>query len=428
MCSDKYTESLLSPSLLPPSSETLAYSQVERLSQVISEPIDINPKEGNFPTLSISPSQLIKAVRKRLDEKGIDIQDVRLNGSAASYCIAEDIEQVPKLQYNDLDVIFRIRIKTDLDLHIIRDEVLSSLLDFFPEETQTDRISRFMLEEFYVKKMVKVLTSTCRWSLISLGDETGKNIELKFVDAMKRQYEFSIDSFQIVLDPLLSFDDARSGERSPVKLDVDFYPCVQVVSLYGDYRKALDHLNKRLISTKNPEEIRGGGLLKYCYLQVAGYTPDDSDEIKHQEPYMCSRFFIDFPLACTQYNKIHKYIVNRYLHSHQVMKGLEFLERLLQVVNTQARCLMDSERHKTIGVLLHLQSILPWQYGEIRLAHMGGRYVQVRPPYVTPHWQPPPPPPYRTSRRGSDSSSPMIHFPHSANNTVPVGPSPTPVR
>lgn len=83
------------------------------------------------------------------------------------------------------------------------------------------------LKEAYVSKMVKVCDSD-RWSLIALGSGqplsysmmstpstvgsssvNGKSrscsVELKFVDSMRRQYEFSVDSFQIVLDSLMLF-------------------------------------------------------------------------------------------------------------------------------------------------------------------------------------------------------------------------------
>lgn len=38
---------------------------------------------------------------------------------------------------------------------------------------------------------------------MSLCNVNGQNIELKFVDRMTRQFQFSVDSFQILLDPLL---------------------------------------------------------------------------------------------------------------------------------------------------------------------------------------------------------------------------------
>ncbi len=69
------------------------------------------------------------------------------------------------------------------------------------------------LKEAYVSKMVKVCEGD-RWSLIALGNGPAINssskgrscsVELKFVDTMRRQYEFSVDSFQIVLDSLMLF-------------------------------------------------------------------------------------------------------------------------------------------------------------------------------------------------------------------------------
>ena len=409
----------------------LSFQQVERLTDLLSEPVLILPKEGNFPTLTISPSRLIKVVRKQLHDKGIDVIDVRLNGSAASYCLAEDREKHPRLQYNDLDVIFRIHIRSEFDLHIIKDEVLNSLFHFFPEGTQTERISSFMLEESYVKKMVKITSCNDRWSLISLGDEKGKNIELKFVDSMKRQYEFSVDSFQITLDPLFcfEFEDSLAGKHSPIKIDPDFYPHIQATALYGDFSDAQYHLNNRLIATRNPEEIRGGGLLKYCSLIVTGYQPANVSEMESHEPYMCSRFFIDFPLGNLQYAKINKYLFTRFLQPGNPKKGIEFLDELLAVVSKQAKCLMESERRKTITILLQIKAGLSWHY------HNPYFNLPFYPPQPFWHYQHHHHHHYVYTRNHSKQSSqsvvttpPLIQFPHTANNAVPIGPTPTPVR
>ncbi|KAL3102408.1 hypothetical protein niasHS_000253 [Heterodera schachtii] len=60
-----------------------------------------------------------------------------------------------------------------------------------------------------------------------------------------------------------------------------------------DVQKVLYQLNKRLIDTRNLEEIRGGGLLKYCHLLTREYSA--TANCRDKEKYMCSRFFIDFP-------------------------------------------------------------------------------------------------------------------------------------
>jgi len=56
--------------------------------------------------------------------------------------------------------------------------------------------------------------SLSRWSLISLHNTEGQNIELKFVDKMKRQFQFSVDAFQIHLDTLLKYYDCQDSLNS----------------------------------------------------------------------------------------------------------------------------------------------------------------------------------------------------------------------
>lgn len=433
---------------------SLSYHQVQRLSEVVSETLQLYPKTGtgNFPTLPITLSRLVKVVKRRLSDKEIHVRDVRLNGSAASYCIAEERVKEPKLHYNDLDVIFTISLRDDFELQVIKEEVLNSLYEFFPKGTSTDRITRYMLEESYVKKMVKVSNSrTDCWSLIALGDEMGKNIELKFVDSMKRQYEFSVDSFQIILDPLILVDEMREGGTS-VRIEPDFFPTISATSLFGEFVEAEFHLNNRLISTKNPAEIRGGGLLKYCFLQVIGYKPADTAEMESYEPYMCSRFFIDFPSANSQMTKIQKYLWAHFIQPGHFSSGAEFLDMLVCVVSKQARCLMESERQKTIGII---QQIYMWHYPFLynpvpvysvssgrrhwhaphhhnnqrhnghyhhhrhHSSNGGRRRASSNSSNESDHLHSPTPPPHNPHH---------LFFPHTANNTVPVGPTPTPVR
>jgi hypothetical protein len=96
---------------------------------------------------------------------------------------------------------------------------------------------------------------------------------------MKRQYQFSVDSFQILLDPFFTG-----------KFDWNF-PSILVRSSYGHFSEALQHLHYRLIAVKAPEELRGGGLLKYCDLIARGFRPTNQMQMKDLQRYMCSRFF-----------------------------------------------------------------------------------------------------------------------------------------
>lgn len=153
--------------------------------------------------------------------------------------------------------------------------VLDSLLDLLPEGTSKKRMSASTLKEAYVSKMVKV-NENDRWSLIALGNNRTKSVELKFVDQMRRKYEFSVDSFHIILDTLFLF-----YECAKMSISENFYPTVLGESVYGDFDEALYHLQQKLIATKHPEEIRGGGLLKYCNLLVKNYRPALPEQVRN---------------------------------------------------------------------------------------------------------------------------------------------------
>ncbi|KAM3612478.1 uncharacterized protein V6R79_008845 [Siganus canaliculatus] len=177
---------------------SLNAEQVEVLHQVLSEVVPIHGR-GNFPTLELRPRDIIIAVRARLQKLGITVRDVRLNGSTASHVLIRD----NGTSYKDLDIIFGVELPSQEEFQVIKESVLGCLLDCLPAGVNKERISSATMKEAYVQKMVKVFNEHDRWSLISLSNNSGKNLELKFVSALRRQFEFSVDSFQIILDRLL---------------------------------------------------------------------------------------------------------------------------------------------------------------------------------------------------------------------------------
>lgn len=255
----------------------LSFEQVNRLNEVMDEVVCIQGR-GNFPTLEIRLKDLVNIVKDKLQADpslggaGLKVRDIRLNGGAASHVLT--IENQP---YNDLDLIFAVELSSTRNFDKIKSAVLSSLYEMLPAGVNRKRISTCSLKEAYVSKMVKVNQNRGgdRWSLIALGNSRGRGVELKFVDSMRRQYEFSVDSFQIILDSLLLF-----YQCSELPISENFYPTVVGESVYGDFQEALYHLQKKLICTRLPEEIRGGGLLKYCNLLVKNYKPARPDYIK----------------------------------------------------------------------------------------------------------------------------------------------------
>ena len=284
-------------------SQVLTFDQVNRLHSVLSQTVFIHGR-GNFPTLEVPLKDLIETVTAGLKDEGLKVRDLRLNGSTASNILSTE----SNCAYNDIDLIFGVEIRSNSHLQQIKCVVLNSLLNFFPIGVSKDRMNSCTLKEAYVQKMVKVSTDNDRWSLISLWNNEGKNVELKFVDSMRRQFEFSVDSFQIILDSLFGF-----YKLSPVPMKPNFFPTVIAESVYGDIKVALHHLDNKLIATRNPEEIRGGGLLKYCNLLVRNYVPENFEEIKVLERYMCSRFFIDFNDLQQQQQKLESYLANHFI-------------------------------------------------------------------------------------------------------------------
>lgn len=323
--------------------QVLCYEQVARLHEVMEDAIPIHGR-GNFPTLDVKLKDLVQIVKEKLKFEGVKVRDVRLNGGAASYILGTTNAQ----EFNDVDLIFGVDLSNQNELQKIRNCVLGCLVNFIPEDINKDKISSCSLKEAYVQKMVKVCNEHGdRWSLISLSHKTRKNIELKFVDKMKRQFEFSVDSFQIILDSLLTFYDI-----SKTPMSENFYPTIVAESLFGDFSEAWYHLHNKLIATRNPEEIRGGGLLKYCNLLVRGYTPANEIDIRTMERYMCSRFFIDFSDINQQRQKLEAYLVNHFSGDEDTK--YEYLMTLYRVVDESTICLMGHERRQTLNLIHQL--------------------------------------------------------------------------
>lgn len=124
-----------------------------------------------------------------------------------------------------------------------------------------------------------------------------------------------------------------------------------LVVVYGDFQEALYHLQKKLISTRQPEEIRGGGLLKYCNLLVRNYIPVDQQKIKTLERYMCSRFFIDFPDIDQQKIKLESYLRNHFWGEVEEHLQYQYLMHLYDVVEQSTVCLMGHERRQTLMLI-----------------------------------------------------------------------------
>lgn len=130
---------------------------------------------------------------------------------AASYVLTND----KSFSYSDIDFIFRCdlssesiwtQIKTTVCECLTR-QISSSSSSFSSSLSSTSQLSfsPIIIQAAYAEKVVRVVdpSSNDSWALFSLCNVNGQNIELKFVDRMRRQFQFSVDSFQIQLDQLL---------------------------------------------------------------------------------------------------------------------------------------------------------------------------------------------------------------------------------
>ncbi|KAJ3588828.1 hypothetical protein NHX12_009682 [Muraenolepis orangiensis] len=176
----------------------LTVEQVQALDEVLTEVIPIYGR-GNFPTLEVRAKDMIRVVRERLGDRGIRVRDVRLNGSTASHVMLRD----NGLGHRDLDIVFGVDVPRQEDFQVIKEVVLGILQDLLPCGVNRRKITWLTMKEAYVQKMVKVFNEHDRWSLISLCSDQSKTVGLRFVSSLRRQFEFSVDSFQIILDRML---------------------------------------------------------------------------------------------------------------------------------------------------------------------------------------------------------------------------------
>ncbi|XP_029956136.1 terminal nucleotidyltransferase 5C-like [Salarias fasciatus] len=321
----------------------LTLEQVQALDKVLTEVIPIHGR-GNFPTLQVRAKDIIRVVKDRLVEREIQVKDIRLNGATASHVLVRDND----LGYRDLDIIFGVELPRQEDFQVIKEVVLGSLRDLLPCGVNRRKITCLTMKEAYVQKMVKVFTEHDRWSLISLSNNRAKTVGLRFVSSLRRQFEFSVDSFQIILDRMLESywetDRKQGGQLGEPAI------IVEAECMYGNFEQAIDHLRHRLIATHNPEEIRGGGLLKYSDLLVRNFRPASETEIKSLERYMCSRFFIDFPDVSEQQRKIEAYLQCHFIGSEETSK-YDYLMTLRRVIDESTVCLMGHERRQTLNMI-----------------------------------------------------------------------------
>jgi len=235
------------------------------------------------------------------------VDAVRLIGGAAAHLI--DSGNVP---YNDIDLLFDVELyDLEQDFERVRSAVLSAVVQLLPASVRRECLTPKIVGDAYISNMVRVVGRRTdgagdrefedRWSLLALGhyvstdvdDQQPTTVDMKFADRLHRQYQYSADSFQMNVDPMLQCHRAGTAGR--------VYPQVVAESLYGNYATAAYHLERRLIATKNVWEVRGGGLLKYSAMRAMGYQVSTRSQcgqrpnsVRNLEQAVCRKFYTDF--------------------------------------------------------------------------------------------------------------------------------------
>ncbi|CAF1191878.1 unnamed protein product [Rotaria sordida] len=200
------------------SSVYLTSEQIDKLRRVLTPTIPIypSPPTSSFPTLHITPNDFLREIILKLNKHSIDISSIRLHGGAASYVLINDSDFV----YRDIDILFLI--KTPLSSQrqttlfssnnqpylcdvwtIIKYIISSCLIEHIPNASTCTQYFISSVLDTYTKKNIKICSEQDSWALLSLQNLLGQNLELKFVENLKRQWQFSVDSFQIDIKPLL---------------------------------------------------------------------------------------------------------------------------------------------------------------------------------------------------------------------------------
>ncbi len=192
--------------------------------EICSKPGFLNGFEGGIKVY-ISIKDLLKRLERKFRSYQIYIkrEGMRLIGGGAALIIQNGDEH----QLNDLDFALYInsqaggskyhankhslRRKTNFnDVLLCEEEVISEII----EDQVGVRFSLYEVYQLFFRESIKVSEGEESWSLFSVGSDSF-GIDIKMIEANRRNYVFSIDSFEIILDPFLRSETLSVGGLLP---------------------------------------------------------------------------------------------------------------------------------------------------------------------------------------------------------------------
>ena len=312
--------------------------QLAELSSLICNNVTFVDRQGGA-AFDVAPWDFVAGIRTALQSEGIHVTSLKLEGSAASHCLNK--ESVP--EYSDLDFVFHLgETTTRGQLEKIRGVLAKCLADRLPHagSYSGDHVLHTLVHKQYISPPSGAGADA--WAVYAIkGSRPGTSVDLKFVQRLARPYQFSADSFAIVLNGAgvashlgrtatdnanntatsssgeSSGDDDSSSDELPAP--VLSAPSVHFESSFESASLALQHLANKHIAVKNEADlcqVRGGGLLKYARFLSRGWTVAPSISKDLLQRYMVTRFMCDYPL----------YTVTRYGTFAPAQQVFEFVE------------------------------------------------------------------------------------------------------
>ncbi|EGT47572.1 CBN-PQN-44 protein [Caenorhabditis brenneri] len=243
------------------SQQNLNEEQLDRLRKVCGE-VEFHLKDQNvthYRPIRTDLLSVLRNVRNRLNSEGVQLSGLYLVGGAASHVAVE------AYKYADLDVLLSIASDPSLTedgekkiFGLIRKAIYEVLRELLIQTVGYAPHQSALIDK---EVLIRNTGSNEAWSLFSIHNKDGRNLELKSVMRMAREYQFATDSLRIDLVPLM--DQTEGG--------------VAMYSYFEDIQEATRLLRGRLIDTIHQNRIFGGGLLKYCLLKLRGYRDNRTD-------------------------------------------------------------------------------------------------------------------------------------------------------
>lgn len=140
------------------------------------------------------------------------------------------------------------------------------------------------------------------------GSSTGSSSPPSRRNSLSTGYQTNDDANAWGVEPLVK--NYNHENQSNEAIESRSHDPVIVETYYANFDEAIKHLNKRLICVYMPEEIRGGGFLKYCHLVLRGWQHlgQDSELRAHERNVMAIRFSIDFPTDAAVWRAVKCYV------------------------------------------------------------------------------------------------------------------------